>query len=357
MKEESSQILRKVLIAITIALMAATSGLIIMSTQIKRVNLNYYGTAESVNTVASTVGSFLLENNIYVSENTNVYPSLNTEIKKGMDIVITTDKEYAKLDTQLIKDEHNPMVAVVEEIVEAIPFEEERIDNATINRGTSIVAQEGVEGQKSTKYLVKYAYNREIYRAAISTTILSESQNRVVEVGTKLAPVVSRSSLVTSVGATPIDAGFKQYNIKLPLEQQQYAYNICKRYGIEYELFLAVMYKESGFNPYALGGGNSYGLCQIHISNHANLRNKLGITDFYNPYDNMTAGAYLLSLYFGSARRVVAGNEAIEAYALNSYNMGEGVYYNKCYSQGILHREYSNSIRALRNRLITNGGL
>lgn len=357
MKEEHSQIIKKIFVAVTVSLMIATFGLITMATQIKRVNFNYYGMITPVNTVSSTVGSFLLENNIYLPDESSVYPSVDTKIQKGMEIVISSNNELAKLDTDEIKSAHSPMVAIIEEVVEPIPFSEERVDNATINRGTTVVAQEGVEGQKSTKYLVKYSNNEEIYRAELSTMVISESQSRIVEVGTKLAPVVSRSNLVTSVGSTPVDGGFKEYNIRLPLEQQQYAYNICKRYGIQYELFLAIMYKESGFNQYAVGGGNSYGLCQIHVSNHQNLRNKLGVSDFYNPYDNMTAGAYLLSVYFGSARKMVSGEDAVEAYALNSYNMGEGTYYNKCFSQGILNRGYSDSVKSFRNSLINNGGL
>ncbi|MEG2348772.1 MAG: G5 domain-containing protein [Clostridia bacterium] len=357
MKEEHSQVLRKSVIAITLILMVATLGLISMATQIKRVSLNYFGSVKNVNTVASTVESFLLENNVYVSNDVEVYPSLDSKIQKGMEIKVYTNKQLAKLDLNTLQSEYIPIVAMIEEVVESIPFKEEKTENATINRGTAMVVKEGLEGQRSTKYLVKYENDKEIYRAQLSTNILSDAQNKVVEVGTKLAPVASRSSVVTSIGAIQVDSGFREYKIKLPVEQQRFAYNLCKQYGIQYELFLAVMYKESGFNQYALGGGNSYGLCQIHISNHANLRKKLGVTDFYNPYDNMTAGAYLLSAYFNSARKMVSGDASVEAYALNSYNMGEGTFYNLCFSKGILNRGYSNTISNYRDRLISNGSI
>ncbi len=355
MNEDKASIVRKVFVIITIVLMFTTLGLFLISFNVKNVTLNYYGDVRNIKTLSTTVEGFLLQNKIYVGDNTKVEPNIETQITDNMQISITSNTELAKIDINEIKSNYSPIVAKIEEVVESIPYEEEKRDNPTINRGTQNTIQEGIEGQKSTKYLVKYNRSEEIYRAELSSEVLSEAVNQIIEVGTKLTLTASRSALVSSVGATPIDGGFKQYNINLSLEEQQYAYNICKRYGIEYELFLAVMYKESGFNRYAVGGGNSYGLCQIHVSNHSNLRARLGISDFFNPYDNMTAGAYLLSIYFASARKMESEQGAIEAYALNSYNMGEGVFYNRCYSKGTLYRSYSNSISSLRNRLIANG--
>lgn len=357
MKEGKVEVLRKVVMIITVILIFATAGLFLISTQVKTVVLNYYGSIKTVRTLSTTVDSFLLQNKIYLSENTQITPSVDSSLENGMEIKIYSSEEIAKLNLEELASDYNPIILKVEEVVESIPYAEETKNNPVMDRGTTGVLQEGSDGEKTTKYLVKYSNNEEIYRAELGTIVTEEATNKIIEVGTKLVPVVSRSSIVTSVSVTPVDEGFKQYNIKLPVEQQEYAYNICKKYGIDYELFLAMMYKESGYNQYAVGGGNSYGLCQIHISNHAKLSVKLGISDFYNPYDNMTAGAYLLSLYFGTARTQVSDQDSIEAYALNSYNMGEGLYYSLCFSQGILNREYSNSIKALRTRLIANGGL
>ncbi len=357
MKEGKSEILRKVVIVITIILIFSTAGLLLITTQVKSVVLNYYGDVRTIKTLSGTVDSFLLQNKIYVGENASVSPARNSVVTDGMEIKIYSSEELSKLDLDSFYGEYTPMVAKIEEVVESIPFNEETKDNPIINRGTSNVAQEGKEGEKTTKYLVKYINDEEVLRAELGQEVTVEPQNKIIEVGTKIVPIVSRSAIVTSVSSTPVDAGFRQYNIKLPVAQQEYAYNICKKYGIQYELFLAMMYKESGYNPSALGGGNSYGLCQIHVSNHASLRSKLGINNFYDPYDNMTAGAYLLSKYFGTARTQVSDEASVEAYALNSYNMGEGIYYSLCFSKGVLNREYSNSIKSIRDRLIANGGL
>ncbi|MEG0872929.1 MAG: G5 domain-containing protein [Clostridia bacterium] len=355
MKEDKSHLLRKTVIVITLILVFATIGLLSISMQLKTITLDYFGNVKTIKTLSTSIDSFLLENKIYVSDDMNIEPGKNSKITNGMRIKINSSKELAKINVAKIREEHKPVVAKIEEVVETIPFEEEKKDNPTINRGTTQVVQEGKEGQKKSKFIVKYNADQEVQRAQISSDVVSPTVNKVVEVGTKLDKMASRSAAVMSVGQFQAE-GFKQYRIKLPVEQQQFAYNLCQKYGLDYELFLAVMYKESGFNSSAFGGGNSYGLCQIHNSNHSNLRAKLGVSDFFNPYDNMMAGAYLLSMYFGTARTRTSG-DSVTVYALNAYNMGDGAYYNTCFSKGIVNRGYSNAVLGIRSRLIGNGGL
>lgn len=356
MKEDKLHILRKTLTIISLILVFSTIGLFMISTQIKTVTLDYYGNVKKIKTLASDVNDFLIQNKIILGENDIIVPERNAILEKNTDIKISTSKELAKIDIEEIRKNHIPMVAKMEQIEEAIPFSEEKRDNPAIQRGTENTVQEGVEGKKATEFLVRYKNNKEVNRIQVGEKLIAEPQNKVIEVGTKITLTTSRSNIVQSVVSQGNTEGFRQYNIGLPIEQQQYAYNISRRYGIQYELFLAVMYKESRFNPNAFGGGNSYGLCQIHVSNHSNLRAKLGVSNFFDPYDNMTAGAYLLSKYFSTANSVVSG-PSVEVYALNSYNMGEGVYYSSCYSKGILNREYSNSVIAIRNRLVSTGTL
>ena len=357
MKEGKSQILTRSLVVMIGILIFATIGLLFVTTRLKTVELNYFGEVKKVKTIALTVESFLNQNRIYVGENQVVFPAKDSKITKDMEIKIYSEVDTAKFDVETMIQEYTPLVAKIEEVVKDIPFNEQRVDNPTLTRGTTNVVQEGQAGQQIEKYIVKCNDNGETYRSVIETRTIAEAKDRVIEVGTKLVPVVSRSSKVSSVNAIITDGNFKVYNIRLPEDQQRYAYNLCKQYGIDYELFIAMMYKESGFNQYALGGGNSYGLCQIHVSNHASLRSKLGISNFYNAYDNMKAGAYLLSQYIGSAKRIVSDSNTVLVYALNSYNMGEGAYYRNCYSRGIVNRQYSTSVMNLRNKLINQGWL
>ena len=80
----------------------------------------------------------------------------------------------------------------------------------------------------------------------------------------------------------------------LSAELQWYAKDLCDENGIDIKLFMALMWKESRYDPKVIGGGRDYGLCQIRDSNHAYLEDKLNITDFLDPKQNMRAGVYML---------------------------------------------------------------
>ncbi|MDD2376153.1 MAG: transglycosylase SLT domain-containing protein [Clostridia bacterium] len=354
MKEDKAHVLRKTLVIITVMLIFITAGISLVAMQVKTVTFNYFGDIKIIKTLSTNVESFLIQNKIKLNDDIIVSPSKDTKIVNNIEIKIYSAKKVSKIDAVSMYAQYTPIVAKIIEVSEAIPFEEEKIDNPAINRGVTKISKEGSNGEKITKYLVKYSGETEIYKVALNTDTKIVAQNKVIEVGTKLSPVISRTAPII---IPTVDSGFKSYNIKLPVDQQQYAYSMCQNYGIQYELLLAVIYKESGYNPNSIGGGNSYGLCQIHISNHTNLRNRLGISDFLDPYDNIKAGAYMLSLYMNSGRKASSEAATIEVYALNSYNMGEGNYFSNCYSQGIVDRSYSNSVISIRNRLINNGGL
>lgn len=354
MKEDKAFILRSILTIVSLVLIFATAGLLAITTQLKTVTLNYYGDLKSIKTLTCSVEAFLIQNQIYVSKDAVIEPSENSRIKNGMTISISSENKEV-FDVEAVREAYAPIKASVQLEVEAIPFEEEKVDNAEKDSGTTEVLVEGSDGSKSVSYIVKSTNDTVIKKDQIDSRVLAEARNRVVEVGTKVT--VSRSSSISSVMTQPVDGGFVKYNIGLPEEYQKYAYNICGRYGIDYPLFLSMMYHESRYNPNAIGGGYAYGLCQIGISNYANLNAKLGITDLLDPYDNMTAGAYMLSTYIGIAQTKVSDPQTVIVYALNSYNMGENGYYNNCFSQGIIDRAYSNGILATREQLLANGGI
>ena len=354
MKEEKAYIIRKVLTVVSLILIFATAGLLAITTQLKTVTFNYYGDVKSIKTLASSVDAFLFQNNIFLDEDALIEPSKDSRLVNGMTIAIS-DTNEGTFDVESVRESYSPIVASVKEEIQTIPFEEETVNNEEVDSGTTQVLQEGVEGSKSISYIVKSTKDKVIQKDEIGSEVLAQAQNRVVEVGTKVT--VSRSNVVTSINSQTVDGGFVAYNISLPVEYQKYAYNLCNRYGIDYPLFIALMYRESGFNSNAIGGGYAYGLCQIGISNYSNLNAKLGITDLLDPYDNMTAGAYMLNLYMGIAATKVSDEKTKIVYALNAYNMGENAYYNSCFSQGIIDRAYSNNILSTRERLVSTGGL
>ena len=222
MKEDKAYILRKVLTVLSLVLIFATAGLLAITTQLKTITFNYYGNVKSIKTLASSVDAFLLQNNISLNENALIEPQAGARITNGMTITVSTTRAAA-IDIEKIRESYAPVVASVKEEIQAIPFEEEKVDNADRESGETEVLQEGVEGSKSISYIVKTSNNQVIQKNEIKAEVIQEAQNRVVEVGTK----VSRSSLVSSIYTTPVDGGFISYNIDFPEEYQHYAYNLC----------------------------------------------------------------------------------------------------------------------------------
>lgn len=124
--------------------------------------------------------------------------------------------------------------------------------------------------------------------------------------------------------------------IDCPLDDatQQMIYEKCAEYNIDFAFTMAVIYKESSFKPNA-DSGRSVGLMQINRCNHAWLSEELGLTDFFDPEQNVTAGLYML-------------HELFEKYddphqVLMAYNMGEPGAKN-LWKQGTFSSKYSRGV-------------
>lgn len=104
-------------------------------------------------------------------------------------------------------------------------------------------------------------------------------------------------------------------NCRLDDEIQQMILERCEKYNIDFAFAMAVIFKESSFKPSVVSKSNDYGLMQINKINHEWLSEKLGITDFLDPEQNVTAGLYMLRDLF----------EKYEdpAKVLMAYNLGE----------------------------------
>ena len=119
-------------------------------------------------------------------------------------------------------------------------------------------------------------------------------------------------------------------------ELQEFTYYLCEAYYIDFDFAMALMCTESSFKADVVSGTNDYGLMQINKSNHAELTEALGITDFTEPYQNIRAGLYILRRLFEKYDE--------PAMVCMAYNMGEygasvlwdnGVY-ETSYSQKVL---------------------
>ena len=124
------------------------------------------------------------------------------------------------------------------------------------------------------------------------------------------------------------------YDVALSEELQDHLFNECAAYGVEPRLALAVMQTESGFREHLISSTNDYGLMQINKSNHSWLADEIGVVNFLDPYQNITAGVYMLSRYTDRYDMTKT---------LMCYNMGEGGA-SKAWRKGITETKYSKKV-------------
>lgn len=115
---------------------------------------------------------------------------------------------------------------------------------------------------------------------------------------------------------------------------QQMILDKCEEYNIDFAFTMAVIFKESSFRPNA-DSGSSVGLMQINRINHEWLSKELGLTDFFDPEQNVTAGLYMLRDLF----------EKYEdpAMVLMAYNHGEAGA-RKLWKKGIYSTDYVEGV-------------
>ena len=98
-----------------------------------------------------------------------------------------------------------------------------------------------------------------------------------------------------------------------------FIYHESQKQGIDDSLVKAVIYTESYFNPNATSHKGASGLMQLMPATAA----KYGISDLYNPKQNIIAGIkhlkYLMTLYPNNLKHVLAAYNAGEN-AVNKYN-------------------------------------
>lgn len=129
--------------------------------------------------------------------------------------------------------------------------------------------------------------------------------------------------------------GFKQLDIPLSRDEQEFLYILGKDYGLSYPLLLGLIDYESSFDEDSISSTNDYGLMQINIINHEWLKKSLGFEDMLNPYNNIRSGTFILSQ--------LCNKYSSEAEVLMAYNMGESGA-KKLWNNGIYHSNYSNKV-------------
>ena len=99
------------------------------------------------------------------------------------------------------------------------------------------------------------------------------------------------------IEAALFESGYFRSDIPLDGETQAYLRAACEETGVTYELALAVIWKETGYQNVTGDSGNSIGYMQVQPRWHQDRMNRLGVDDLSDPYGNFRVGCdYLAEL-------------------------------------------------------------
>lgn len=167
----------------------------------------------NVLTTKGTVGDVLKENHIDILEDEVVIPDLDAKIQDNTTIKISKKSDINIISTLASKGENvslDELLTLYAPIVEKVVVEQVEIPYETITKDisngnsntTEKVVQAGKNGLKEVTYKIKYQNDVEIYREELSSKIIKEPVNKIVNVQTKVT--TSRSSSYRAVVTTPI---------------------------------------------------------------------------------------------------------------------------------------------------------
>lgn len=146
--------------------------------------------------------------------------------------------------------------------------------------------------------------------------------------------------------AEPEEPERTYYDVPLTEDLQDIIIDISEKRGVDPALVLAVIEKESGYDPAAAGdNGRSQGLMQIWRSAHEKRMEKLGAVNLYDPRDNIIVGIDILA-------------EKLESYgdvekALIAYNAGDAGARKLYFSKGIYSNAYSRAVLKIAEEIKT----
>lgn len=238
------------------------TGIGVTATNVKFTNVKIIlsnGYEMTVLTTKTKVADILEENHITVQADEFIYPMLYEEISDNKTIRISTEEinldEIAEEESTITKEEilssYGTVVEKLEVVEEVIPFEtitkEATGDGVKQNK----VVQNGRDGLKEVTYKVKYKDDVEIERVEISSVIIREPKDKIVEV--KTVQISSRGS-----GERAVSGSVAEY--------QAYAEKRCYDYGwdeYDFECLVWLWNRESNWRVTAQNkSSGAYGIPQ-----------------------------------------------------------------------------------------------
>lgn len=160
-------------------------------------------------TAKTKVADILDENHIILEENETVTPGIDSEITNTNKIVITlkgnepqkaSENVTTEIDKEQILSEYENLVEKIEVRIEEIPFETitKDVSNGVATTRNAII-QQGENGERKVTCKVTYKDDIEIAREELSSEVIKEPVNKIVQVQSNLN-LTSRSSYARTSG-------------------------------------------------------------------------------------------------------------------------------------------------------------
>ena len=151
-------------------------------------------------------------------------------------------------------------------------------------------------------------------------------------------PFVAEAAVEVTPEPTAVLVPVASYPVPLDDDFQLFVIRLCEERHIDPAIVFAMIDRESDFNADCIGdNGASFGLLQIQTQHHKDRMDKLGVTDLFNPYQNVTVGVdyleELIDYYDGNVEM-----------ALMAYNAGQTGAYNYWFSAGVYSNDYSREV-------------
>lgn len=201
--DKASISVRKIILMALVFAIILGATVLASNVKISNVKIEFSNNHEiTVVTSKTKVSDILKENHIILEEDETVTPKLEEELSNNNKIVISklgeepveiAKVEEININTEEILENYTNIIEKIVTVIEEIPFETITKDvsngsNLTINK----IIQSGKNGEKKVTYKVTYKNDVEISRQEISSEIIKEPVNKIVQVQTKA--ITSRTS-------------------------------------------------------------------------------------------------------------------------------------------------------------------
>ena len=180
--------------------------------KLRNVNIKFSNNHEiTVLSAKTKIADILEENHIVLEENETVTPALDSEITNTNEIVITlkgnepvkiAENVSTQIDKEQILDDYTNITEKIETIIEEIPFETitKDVSNGSATTRNAII-QSGQNGERKVTYKVTYKDDVEILREELSSEVIKEPVDKIVQIQTK-SIITSRGSYSRTSGVS-----------------------------------------------------------------------------------------------------------------------------------------------------------